>query len=73
MVESCWRGPCDELGGSKHTQPQCIGNLHTSVLRNNIRRRQNAETMDITGNALSIASVSTEQLVNIRSGRKLKA
>ena len=21
MVESRWRGPCNKLGGSKHTQP----------------------------------------------------
>ena len=73
MVESRWRGPCDELGGSKHTQPQCIGDLRASALRNDIRGRQNAETADIAGDALSIASVSTEQLVDIRSGRGLKA
>ena len=41
------------------------------MLHNNIYRRQNTETVDITGNALSIASVSTKQLVDIRSGRGL--
>ena len=73
MVKSCWRGPYNKLGGFKYTQPQCIGNFCTSALRNNIRGRQNIETTDIAGNALSIVSVSTEQLVDIRSGRGLKA
>ena len=42
-----------------------------SVLYNNIRGRQNIKTVDIAGNALSIASVSTEQLADIRSKRGL--
>ena len=41
------------------------------MLHNNIYRRQNTETVDITGNALSIALVSTKQLVDIRSGHGL--
>ena len=71
MVKSRWRGPRDKLGGSKHTQPQCIGDLRASALRNDIRGRRNAETADIAGDASSIASVSTEQLVDTRSGRGL--
>lgn len=53
MVESRWRGPCDELGGSKHIQPQRIGDLRASALRNDIRGRQNTETADIAGDASS--------------------
>ena len=41
------------------------------MLHNDIRGQQNAETADIAGDALSIASVSTEQLVDTRSGHKL--
>ena len=41
------------------------------MLCNNIHRRQNAKTVDIAGDILSIASVSTEQLVDIRSKRGL--
>src|SRR6266705_1864366 len=71
MVKSRWRGPCNELGGSKHTQPQYIGDLRASALRNDICGRQNAETADIAGDASSIASVSTKHLVDTRSGRGL--
>ena len=71
MVESRWRGPCDKLSSSKHTQPQYIGDLRASALHNNIRGQQNAETADIAGDTLSIALVSTKQLVDIRSGRGL--
>ena len=48
-----------------------MGNLYISILCNNIRGRQDIETIDIISNALPIASVSTKQLVNIRSGRRL--
>ena len=41
------------------------------MLRNNIRGRQNIETTDIAGDALSIVLVSTKQLVNIKSGPRL--
>ena len=41
------------------------------MLCNNIHRRQNAKTVDIAGDILSIALVSTKQLVDIRSGHKL--
>ena len=41
------------------------------MLRNDIRGQQNVETADIAGDALSIASVSIKQLVDIRSGRGL--
>ena len=41
------------------------------MLRNNIRGQQNAKTADIAGNASPIASVSTKQLVDTRSGRRL--
>jgi hypothetical protein len=71
IVKSRWRGPYNKLGGSKYTQPQYIGDLRASALRNNIRGRQNAETADIAGDASSIALVSTKQLVDTRSGRRL--
>jgi len=71
MVESRWWGPCDKLGGSKHTQPQRIGDLRVSALYNDIRGRQDVETMDIASDALSIALASTKQLVDIRNGRRL--
>ena len=48
-----------------------MGDLRVSTLRNNIRGRQNVDTMDITSNASSIALVSAKQLVDIRSGRGL--
>ena len=42
-------------------------------MRNNICRRQDADTIDIASDALSIALVSTKQLVDIRSGRRLSS
>jgi hypothetical protein len=60
MVKSRWWGPRDELGSSKHTQPQRIGDLRVSALHNNIRERQDVETADIASDALSIASASTK-------------
>ena len=71
MVKSRWQGLCNKLGSSKHTQPQRIGNLWVNVLRNNIYRRQDAETVNIASDILSIASVSTKQLADIRSGHRL--
>ena len=41
------------------------------MLRNNIRRQQDADTTDIISDTLSIASVSAKQLVDIKSGRRL--
>ena len=71
MVKSRWQSPCNKLSSSKYIQPQCIGDLCTNILRNNIRGQQNAETTDIADDVSSIASVSTKQLVNTRSGYKL--
>ena len=71
IVKSCWRSPYNKLGGFKYTQPQYIGDLHISTLYNNIRGRQNAETANIIGDTLFIVLVSTEQLIDIRSGHKL--
>ena len=71
MVESCWQGPRNKLSSSKHTQPQHIGDLYVSALRNNICGQQDIKTADIASNALSIALASTKQLVNIRSGHRL--
>ena len=42
-----------------------------SVLYNDIHRRQNIKTVNIAGDVLSIALVSTEQLADIRSGYRL--
>ena len=48
-----------------------MGDLYISILHNNICGRQDVDTMDIASNALSIASVSVKQLVNIRSRCRL--
>ena len=71
MVKSRWQGPCNKLGSFKHTQTQYIGDLRASALCNDIRGQQNVETADIVGDASPIVSVSTKQLVNTRSGRRL--
>ena len=41
------------------------------MLYNNIYGQQNTETTDIVGNTSSIASVSTKQLADIKSGYRL--
>jgi len=45
-----------------------MGDLRVSVLRNDICGRQDIETADIISDILSIASASTKQLVDTRSG-----
>ena len=67
IVKSHWRSPYNKLGGSKYTQPQYIGDFHINILRNNICGQQGINTINIINDTLSIASVSTKQLINIKS------